>query len=178
MRRLKLLPILALSALLTFCAPPPPPAPAPPPASAPAPRPPASPPIDWRYGPFTLGGWSYRAEGAMSVAAFASGGAAQPIFTVRCDRQVRTISLNRTLPAPATQPGTLKLVTTFGESQWPAAAPDPLQPLLTVRLAATDPMLDKFAYSLGRVMIQASGTTPLILPAWPEIARVIEDCRG
>jgi hypothetical protein len=39
-------------------------------------------------------------------------------------------------------------------------------------------MLDKLAYSLGRTMIEASGTPTLILPAWPEVARVIEDCRG
>jgi hypothetical protein len=114
----------------------------------------------------------------MSVAAFGASGASRPAFTVRCDRQVRTISLNRSLSAPPAQPGAMKLVTTFGDGQWPAAAPDPAQPLLTARIAATDPMLDKLAYSLGRVMIETSGAATLILPAWPEVARVIEDCRG
>jgi hypothetical protein len=114
----------------------------------------------------------------MSVAAFGIRGATAPVFTVRCDRQVRTISLNRSLPGPSALPGTMKLTTTFGEARWPATAPDPALPLLTVRLPATDPMLDKLAYSLGRTMIEASGTPTLILPAWPEVARVIEDCRG
>lgn len=178
MRRLKLPPLLAMSALLTFCTPPPPPpaASSAPPPPRPAPPPPA--PLGWLDMPLTPGTWTYRAEGAMSVATFGASGAAQPLFIVRCDRQIRTISLNNVLPAPGAQPATMKLTTTFGDGQWPAAAPDPAQPLLTVRLAAADPLLDKLAYSLGRFMIETSGMATLILPAWPEVARVIEDCRG
>jgi hypothetical protein len=72
----------------------------------------------------------------------------------------------------------MRIVTSFGDAQWPVGAVDPGQPLLSVLLASTDAALDKIAYSRGRIMIEASGTERLILPSWPEIARVIEDCRG
>jgi hypothetical protein len=46
-----------------------------------------------------------------------------------------------------------------------------------VSLPAGDPLLDAMAFSRGRIAIEVSGMAPLYLPAWPELARVIEDCR-
>jgi hypothetical protein len=34
------------------------------------------------------------------------------------------------------------------------------------------------AFSRGRFMVEAQGMATLVLPAWPEPARVVEDCRG
>jgi hypothetical protein len=34
------------------------------------------------------------------------------------------------------------------------------------------------AYSRGRIGVTVSGTSPLIVPAWPEVARLVEDCRS
>ena len=45
-------------------------------------------------------------------------------------------------------------------------------------LAANDPLLDAIAFSRGRFVIEQPGRAPLVLPAWAEIERVIEDCRG
>jgi len=174
MRRPKSLPILATLMVLTQCAPPAPPVPAPPPP-APAP-PPALPPVNWRDAPLTPGGWSYRAEAMTSMAIFVTAANA-PVFSVRCERRTRSISLNRSLPASPAAAVTIRVITTFGDGQWPAAV-DPARPVLTASLAATDPFLDKLAYSLGRFMIEAPGTEPIILPAQPEVARVIEDCRS
>jgi len=39
-------------------------------------------------------------------------------------------------------------------------------------------VLDQIAYSRGRFAIEIAGLEPLIVPAWPEVGRVIEDCRG
>ena len=47
-----------------------------------------------------------------------------------------------------------------------------------VSLSPRDPLLDAMAFSRGRFAIEQPGTPPLVLPAWPEIGRVIEDCRG
>jgi hypothetical protein len=43
-------------------------------------------------------------------------------------------------------------------------------------MATRDPLLDQMAYSRGRFMLAAGGQE-LIVPAWPEVARVVEDCR-
>lgn len=40
-----------------------------------------------------------------------------------------------------------------------------------------DRFLDAIAFSRGRFMVEARGIAPLYLPAWPEITRVVEDCR-
>ena len=48
---------------------------------------------------------------------------------------------------------------------------------LAVALPVGDPLLDAMAFSRGRFMVEARGWMPLYLPAWPEVARVIEDCR-
>jgi hypothetical protein len=44
-------------------------------------------------------------------------------------------------------------------------------------LAATDPLLDAIAFSRGRFAVEAPGLPTLILPTWPEPARVVEECR-
>ena len=49
---------------------------------------------------------------------------------------------------------------------------------LTATLDALHPMFDAIAFSRGRFAVESVDTTLLILPAWPEPARVIEDCRG
>jgi len=44
-------------------------------------------------------------------------------------------------------------------------------------LSARDPLLDAIAFSRGRFALEAAGLETLYLPAWPELSRVIEDCR-
>ena len=48
---------------------------------------------------------------------------------------------------------------------------------VTVTLSARLPVLDAIAYSRGRFVIEVPGQPPSYLPAWPEVARVVEDCR-
>ena len=43
--------------------------------------------------------------------------------------------------------------------------------------APRDPLLDAMAFSRGRFMLEMGGSQTLILPAWSEVGRVIEDCR-
>ena len=51
-------------------------------------------------------------------------------------------------------------------------------PLIVAELAASDPLLDAIAFSRGRFAVDVPGTAPVYVPAYPEITRVVEDCRG
>ncbi|HYI41469.1 MAG TPA: hypothetical protein VE053_14240 [Allosphingosinicella sp.] len=152
---------VAVAALLAGCAGGPAPAPAP---ERPRPVRPAPPPVvaspqaetgaeDWRDQPLALGDWSYDS---------AAGEARYGDFRLRCDSARRQILLSR-----AGASGPLRLRTTYGERLLPAGA----------ALAAADPILDELAFSRGRFTVEAQGSAPLILPSWPEPARVIGDCR-
>jgi hypothetical protein len=50
--------------------------------------------------------------------------------------------------------------------------------LIAVAVPASDPLLDAMALSKGRFAVEVEGETPLYLPSWAEVSRVIEDCRG
>lgn len=137
----------------------------PPPAPPPAPRPTATPtsaPIaeDWRDRPYSEGDWSYVRQDGASEARFG------PIL-LRCNGgQVRLVWTGAA-------PGPLTVRTSYGDSarQMGAGAAG-----AELELAPGDPLLDQIAYSRGRFML-AAGAQELILPAWPELQRVVEDCR-
>jgi hypothetical protein len=44
-------------------------------------------------------------------------------------------------------------------------------------LSANDRFLDDMVFSRGRFTVEVPGTPMLVIPAWPEPARVVEDCR-
>jgi hypothetical protein len=142
----------------------PPPAPAPPPPAAPPPAP--APPVAWQDGPLSPGDWTYERRGDPR-AAF---GAPDPVFVVGCTA-ARQVSLARVDGAGGQ---TLAIRTTFGERSFPVAQPS----ATIVVLAASDPLLDEMAFSRGRFLVRTGGQPDLILPTWPELARVVEDCRG
>ncbi|HEX8062752.1 MAG TPA: hypothetical protein VF535_06005, partial [Allosphingosinicella sp.] len=128
--------------------------PAPAPGAAPSRPPIATDSEDWRDRPLTPGDWSYDPG---------SGEARYADFSLRCDGLRRLVMLSR-----AGASGPLRLRTSYGEHVLASGA----------ALAADDPRLDEIAYSRGRFTVEAQGLTILILPAWPEPARVVEDCRG
>lgn len=71
------------------------------------------------------------------------------------------------------------VTTSYSVRSFSGAAPAMVPEGFTgVSIGATDSVLDQMAFSRGRIMI-ASGmpARAAILPAWPEITRVIEDCR-
>lgn len=141
------------------------PAPAAPPAATPAP-----PAANWEDRALTPGDWRYMQEGQGSVAVFAAAG--QPLFTLRCDRATRRISALRA----GVGQGGMVIRTSYGAVNWPAAS-DGSGRMIAAR-SATDSVLDQMAYSRGKIGVEMQGLAPLILPAWAEVARVIEDCRG
>lgn len=50
-------------------------------------------------------------------------------------------------------------------------------PQATAALDPRDSLLDAIAFSRGRFLVEQAGAPTLVLPAWAEVGRVIEDCR-
>ena len=145
--------------------PPQPAAPLPPPPPAP-PAPPAAPAaVAWQDGPLAPGDWSYSPAGATPQASFGPPGAL--LFALRCDGGGR-IGIVR----PGAGGGPLTIDTGLGART--LAAGDGQE---AAALAASDPLFDQIAFSRGRFLVRSAGAD-LILPSWPEPARLIEDCRG
>ena len=151
-----------------------------PPTSVPvrplAPRPPVEPaPLadDWRDWPLTPGTWSYRRDARGGLALFGPvGGDAS--LTLRCDLAARRLYLARA--GEAATPLTIRTtsVTRTLAAQPTGGAP----PDVALALAPADPLLDAMAFSRGRFTVEQAGAAPLVVPAWAEIGRVVEDCRG
>jgi hypothetical protein len=160
--------IAALAACVPQREPPPPPPPQPVPVR-PAPPPPPPPPADWRDLPLTPGGWQYRSDGAGSQAVF--GPAGRAAFAFRCDRAQNRITVTR---EGAASGSVMTIRTSFGARN---LAVTPGQPI-TSALPVSDRFLDSMVFSRGRFTVEAAGQPMLVIPAWPEPARVIEDCRG
>jgi len=152
------------------------PAPAPTPTSQPVPPPPAPPPprpqpgSDWRDAPITQGNWRWGMEGNQSVARFANGA-----LVLRCDLATRTVAFQREGTARSAVPMTL--LTTNGNRQLSATPLAGPPPVLSVSFAARDAALDAIAFSRGRFAVETAGMATLYVPSWPEVSRVIEDCR-
>lgn len=160
--------------LLTCCVAPPPPAPPPP---APPPPPPPAPVIaeDWRDIPLTPGSWAYSADTAGSSALFGTAGA-EAAFIVRCNAATREIIFSRAGAGTAAS-ASIGFTTSAGARSY-ASAPDAgTSPRLVARTTASDPFLDRIAFSRGRFVVTVASLPRLVLPAWPEVARTVEDCR-
>jgi hypothetical protein len=169
---------VTLGLALSACVPPPPPAPAPRPVPAPVlPSPvqpaPQRPVGDWTDWPIAPGDWSYRADARGPVAAFGPVGANAAV-TLRCDRQGRQIVLSRQGEG-ATR---ILLRSSSMLKEFAASAANGSPAYVTAAISADDPILDAIALSRGRFALEADPLPPLAIPSWPEIARVLEDCRG
>lgn len=154
-------------------APAPAPRPAPMPAPAPTPTPTQAPGADWRDWALTPGNWVYRREARGSVALYGRSGA-DPEASLRCDTANGRLVLARRGEGPMAltvrTSSTLKTLT----AERIAASPG----YVAAELAARDPLVDAMGFSRGRFIIESRGAPTLVLPAWPEILRVAEDCRS
>jgi hypothetical protein len=156
-------------------APRPVPAPAPAPAPTPAPAPAPARGADWRDWPLTPGSWAYRQDGRGSIALYGmAGGEAE--LTLRCDSGRGRVVLSRRGEGVAN----IRLRTTSTLRQLPVqpVAAGGASPWLATDLAPRDPVLDAMGYSRGRFLVESAGLPTLVVPAYAEILRVAEDCRG
>jgi hypothetical protein len=165
--------LLALGACVPRGTPPAPapgpaPAPRPVPVAPPSPAPPAPPPADWATGPLSPGDWTYRPSSSAPLAIFQS---AALSFTIRCQAD-RAIWLAVT----GAQGDALVIRTSYGMRRLPAERVHLNE--MFAQLPVPDPLLDQMAFSRGRFLVTVEGGPSLVVPAWPEVGRVIEDCRG
>ena len=106
--------------------------------------------------PLTPGTWRYQPEAAGSAALFADG-----VAVMRCNMSNRQITLEGNgLAFP------LRIITSTGDFT------------IVGPLGARDPILDNVAFSRGRFVVTSASGAQRVLPSWPEVARVIEDCRS
>ena len=129
---------------------------------------------DWSVAELTQGDWYWRHDGGADTAIFSADGT-EPLAMLSCAAGMVRISR-----AGAAEPhsATITLRTSFAERSLTAQASAGAPPMLTAILPARDMLFDQIIYSRGRFVIEASRQPPLILPTRPEIARVVEDCRG
>ncbi len=111
--------------------------------------------------PLSPGQWSYVATQSGSEARFGSS------FSIRCDRIARQVTLRRIGPM-VVSPATAMTVTTDLDIRSIAGSGI---------VANGDNVLDAISFSRGRFIVDGGGLR-LVLPASPEAARSIEDCRN
>ena len=155
-------------------APAPVPAPRPEPVRAPTPAPAPAPTrgTDWRDWPVTPGTWAYRQDARGSIALYGRTGADAEL-TLRCDKGRSRLILSRRADTAAAL--TVRTSTTLKTLNAQPAGGTPAY--AAVELAPREPLIDAIGFSRGRFVVQSAGAPDLVVPAWPEILRVAEDCR-
>lgn len=143
------------------------------PAATPAPA--ASVPRgDWRDWPLTPGAWVYRQDARGSIALFGAPGA-DADFTIRCDRLAGQMFLSRKGAAPGNAPITIR--TSSALRTISALPTGGSLPYMAASMSANDPLLDAMGFSRGRFIVEQATLPLLVIPAWAEVLRVVEDCR-
>jgi hypothetical protein len=168
---------LIAMALIVSCVPQPS---APPPAPVrptvrPVPHPVQSPaPADWRDAPQTAGIWRWGVVNGRSTASFGPANG-QPLASIACTQARDAVEIAVAGPADGSTP----IVVTTADLRRTLSSDPARSPIgwLVAALVPRDPLLDSVAFSRGRFMLETTGSAPLFLPSWPEISRVIEDCR-
>ena len=118
--------------------------------------------------PQTPGDWRYRPAGGSSRASFGDGNG-PALFEMACERGGQVLLLRQGLGGSA-----MRILTETTERTLPATQ---REGATVGQLAARDPLLDAMAFSKGRFAVEVAGLPTLFVPAWPEVTRVIEDCR-
>ena len=119
------------------------------------------------------GSWTYAATADGSEATFVNP-SALPQLWIHCAKATRRVSVAK----PATVAAPFVQVWTSSAARSIAASYNPLNNRIAIELTAYDPLLDALAFSRGRIAVGVTGLPALVAPAWPEIARVVEDCRS
>lgn len=162
--------ILAATASCSGRIVPPAPAPTATVTPTPTPQPPPSPTINWQDAPITPGNWTWSMVNGHSQAQFAGG-----TLTLQCNRAANSVTLIRAgsgqgqIPVTVTTSKMTRALS--GQALGGSGAG------IAVTLQARDGLLDAMAFSRGRFAVATAGMPTLYVPSWPEVSRVIEDCR-
>jgi hypothetical protein len=148
------------------------------PRAAPVPPPVTVPTLsaDWRDWPLTPGDWIYRKDARGSLALFGPLGM-NAHFVVRCDTAKARIYLSRAGNFAVGASGRMTVRASTAMQSYVLVNSNETPPFAAAELLTTDPQLDAMAFSRGRFIVSVNGVPDLVVPAWPELTRVIEDCR-
>lgn len=119
------------------------------------------------------GSWAYSSNPSGSEASF-SNSAALPQLWVHCTRATRRVTISRSASAATSS---ISVWTSSLTRDIPASF-NSTTGRLTIDLAPYDALLDAMATSRGRIGFTIDGQPTLVIPAWAEVAHVIEDCRA
>jgi hypothetical protein len=119
------------------------------------------------------GDWTYSATVDGSEARFADP-TNNPQIIIHCTRATRHVTISK--PATAAVPAIN--VWTSSQTRSVPTSFNPATARLTLDLQAYDALLDAMSTSRGRIGLSVAAQPALVVPAWPEIARVVEDCRS
>ena len=140
---------------------------------------PASQSENWTTWTLAPGVWRYDVRDRATFAVFGQA-RLDPLFAIACETATKKISLGRLVENSRNPTPNMRVRASEGLQNWATrnvnSGPTG-QVYHGVTLSPTDPMLDMMAFSRGRFAVEVDGETPLAVPAWPEMARVIEDCR-
>ena len=118
------------------------------------------------------GSWGYQSTAGGSMARFVdTTGTAR--LVLQCTRATRRVSVSLTSTVPA---ASLSLWASIASRNLPARF-EANAMRVTAEVPAYDALLDAIAFSRGRIAVNMPGGVPLVVPAWPEAARTVEDCR-
>lgn len=149
-------------------------------ASAPVPSPgettaslPAISTAQWDALPQAEGDWNWRG-GAGSGDTYAEFDSAdgENLVHLRCEPDNGELVLSLASDNLASD-----AVTIHTETQSRVLAADAGESSLSTRIDREDDLLDAMAFSRGRIAFEVEGDIAFAVPAYPEITRVIEDCR-
>ena len=121
-----------------------------------------------RTAPLAVGQWVYATTATGSEARFGMH------FLIRCDRSARRVTLRPTGPNSAVPATAMTITTDLATRTIPADGV----------VTNIDAVLDAIAFSRGRFIVDGGGSggagsgARLVLPASPEAARSIDDCRN
>ncbi len=118
--------------------------------------------------PLTPGDWSYQG----GIARFGEP-ASEPLLTLRCDLPAGVVEIARA----GSSAGPMILRAELAERSVASVPAASVQPQVIARVPARDPLLDAMAFSKGRFAVEVAGLPALYMPSYPEVTRVIEDCR-
>ena len=131
-----------------------------------------TPAVDYNLAQPAPGSWSYVSVPGGSEARFTDASATIRL-TVHCTKATRRVIISHTSAAPASS----MFVWTSSATRNLRAQFDAKGMRVSADLAASDPLLDAIAFSRGRIAVSMPGMSALVVPAWPDAARAVEDCR-
>lgn len=128
---------------------------------------------EWTALPLRPGDWNWRGDpGSGDTHAEFAGTDGENLVHLRCEPGNGDLVLslaNGDIQARA--------IIVHTETQSRQLAADAGEGSISTRIARDDDLLDAMAFSRGRIAFEVEGGLAFSVPAYPEITRVVEDCR-